>query len=68
MLKAEWLEASLKNLKPLEDFEMMVELCMLAATHLFNAALHAAMGLADLASITRDHIRLPNELPVSGQG
>ena len=28
----------------------------------------AAMGLSDIASITRDHIRLPNELPVSGTG
>jgi hypothetical protein len=28
----------------------------------------AATGLSDLSSITRDHIRLPHELPVSGTG
>ena len=40
ILKAKRLEASLKKLKPADDFEMVIELCMLAATHLFNAALH----------------------------
>ena len=40
ILKAERLEATLNKLKPAEDFEMVIELCMLAATHLFNAALH----------------------------
>jgi hypothetical protein len=40
ILKAERLEATLRKLKPSDDFEMLIELCMLAATHLFNAALH----------------------------
>ena len=40
ILKAERLEASLNKLKPADDFEMVIELCMLSATHLFNAALH----------------------------
>lgn len=40
ILKAERLETSLKKLQPSDDFEMTIELCMLAATHLFNAALH----------------------------
>jgi hypothetical protein len=40
ILKAERLEASLRKLNSADDFEMVIELCVLAATHLFNAALH----------------------------
>jgi hypothetical protein len=40
ILKAERIEASLNKLNPADDFEMVIELCMLSATHLFNAALH----------------------------
>jgi len=40
ILKADRIEASIGKLTPAEDFELVIELCMLAATHLFNAALH----------------------------
>ncbi len=41
------------------------------ALDIFDAEIRrtmAVMGLPDIASITRDHIRLPSELPVSGTG
>ncbi len=41
IVKTGRLEATLERLKPAEDFEMVIEICMLAGTHLFNAALHA---------------------------
>jgi hypothetical protein len=40
ILKARRLDASLNKLSPENDFEMVIDLCMLAATHLLNAALH----------------------------
>ncbi len=39
--KAQRIEASLRKLDPADDPEMIIETCMLAATHYFNAALHA---------------------------
>ena len=39
--KAQRIEASLRKLDPVDDPEMIIETCMLAATHYFNAALHA---------------------------
>ncbi len=39
------------------------------AIEIFDAEIRrtmAVMGLADIASITRDHIRLPSDLPISG--
>ena len=39
--KAQRIEASLRKLDPDDDPEMIIETCMLAATHYFNAALHA---------------------------
>jgi hypothetical protein len=41
LVKAKRLEASLARLDPEADYEMVVELCMLAASHYFNVALHA---------------------------
>ncbi len=41
ILKANRLEATLRRLDEAEDFEMVIDLCMLAATHLLNAAMHA---------------------------
>lgn len=38
--KAQRIEASLRKLDPVDDPEMIIETCMLAATHYFNAALH----------------------------
>ena len=40
--KAQRLEATLKKLDPEDDYEMIIDLCMLAGTHYYNAALHAA--------------------------
>ncbi|MBT3349864.1 MAG: hypothetical protein HOC91_19595 [Nitrospinaceae bacterium] len=40
VLKAARLEATLERLDRSDDAEMIVEVCMLAATHLLNAALH----------------------------
>ena len=39
--KAQRIEASLRKFDPVDDPEMIIETCMLAATHYFNAALHA---------------------------
>ena len=39
--KAQRIEASLRKFDPDDDPEMIIETCMLAATHYFNAALHA---------------------------
>ena len=39
--KAQRIESSLHKLDPGNDPEMIIETCMLAATHYFNAALHA---------------------------
>lgn len=39
--KAGRLENSRRKLDPLGDYEMVIDLCMNAATHYFNAALHA---------------------------
>lgn len=39
--KAERLEASLRKFDPLDDYEMVIDLCMNAATHYMNAAFHA---------------------------
>lgn len=39
--KAQRIEDSLRKLDPDDDTEMIIETCMLAATHYFNAALHA---------------------------
>ncbi len=38
--KAQRIESSLRKLDPGNDPEMIIETCMLAATHYFNAALH----------------------------
>ena len=38
--KAQRIETSLRKLDPADDPEMIIETCMLAATHYFNAALH----------------------------
>jgi hypothetical protein len=40
ILKARRLAASLGRLDPVEDYEMVIDLRMLTATHLFNAAMH----------------------------
>jgi hypothetical protein len=56
ILKARRLEASLRKLDPANDFEMIIELCMLSATHLFNAALHVEVvthGHSDQSHTTR---------------
>jgi hypothetical protein len=56
ILKARRLEASLRKLDPANDFEMIIELCMLLATHLFNAALSvegATRGHSDQSHTTR---------------
>lgn len=39
--KAQRIEASLRKFDSDDDPEMIIETCMLAATHYFNAALHA---------------------------
>ncbi len=39
--KARRLEASLQKLDLVDDYEMVIDICMNAATHYFNAALHA---------------------------
>jgi len=41
VLKARRIEASLRRLDPARDFEMLIDLSMLAATQLFNAAMHS---------------------------
>ena len=38
--KAGRIEASLRKFNPDEDAEMIIETCMLAGTHYFNAAMH----------------------------
>lgn len=40
--KAERIEATLKKLDVVQDYEMIIECCMLAGTHYMNAALHTA--------------------------
>ena len=40
VLKAGRIEATLRKLDSERDYEMIIETCMLAATHLLNAALH----------------------------
>jgi len=40
--KGERIEATLQKLDIVDDYEMIIEICMLAGTHYFNAALHAA--------------------------
>ena len=40
--KAERIEQTLRKLSIVDDYEMVIESCMLAATHYFNAAMHAA--------------------------
>ena len=43
--KAGRLEASLRKLDPLDDYEMVIDTCMNATTHYFNAALHAGTSI-----------------------
>jgi hypothetical protein len=40
--KAQRIERALGKLSVVDDYEMVIESCMLAATHYFNAAMHAA--------------------------
>ena len=71
ILKAERLEASLNKLKPSDDFEMVIELCMLAATHLFNAALHVegvTHGHSDQSHTVRPPIEYHRKSPSAAIG
>jgi len=75
ILKAERLEASLRKLIPADNFEMVIELCMLAATHLFNAALHVegvTHGHSDQSHTVRPpleyHRKFPSEALSKGMG
>ena len=58
--KAGRLEASLQKLDPVDDYEMVIDTCMNAATHYFNAALHAegvTYEAHDLNHTTRPSLR-----------
>lgn len=69
IVKTERLEATLNRLTPSEDFEMVIELCMLAGTHLFNAALHAegvSHGHQDQSHTTRPPLSFLKKEPSDG--
>jgi hypothetical protein len=58
--KADRLEASMRRLQPDQDYETIIESCMLAGSHYLNAALHEAGVLPPT-----EHLLHSNEPPTT---
>lgn len=66
IVKTRRLEATMGRMDEADDFEMIIEICMLAGTHLLNAALHAegvSHGHQDQSHTDRPPLTFLNKEP-----
>ena len=64
--KAGRIEKSMRKLDPQADYELVIECCMLAATHFYNAALHVegvSIPLIDQAHTFRPTLDMYSQAP-----